>query len=308
MAAEKRRQRREMPRRKFLDDVWTTISVEWQDLIESEGLKGMLKEILCSRYYHFRPQPNGRWSAGPPWRELFAWTDCQIDDIRAIFIDMKPLRPNSITYQSTGFAFGVKCQPNLDHIPDISMVPSVWNMLRLVQEVVGIQWTRQLQNDLRAKFINGFNSMYLSRQYNMLFVQMQPVAGPKSSAKYLDLMAVWSNRLILPLIESVGRRNAAAGRSPIPTIQLYNRRSLEEFLDQAVGLHVFRPSFMNCDAKHGTKHVKGFTDQFFKTYVDEIGADKFRKHRQIFWKICDSIIRDHEDLTFTNTDILHDVI
>lgn len=288
----------EMPLDEFLDEVGNSISPDWHNFIESRGLKDSLDGQLKLQHSTFRPFRNGLWDATPALQDVFAWTACPAEQIQAIFVDMKPLRPvRCATYQSIGCAFGAKRRRHCGSDFDIFNLTTIKKFLRLVYEVTSAPWTTRVETDLKEKFRNGFNPLYLSGNNHFLFLQLQLTTGSNTEDKDENLYQ-WATEFVVPLLEQIGFQNELAGRSPIPVIQLYNRQCLEDSLRVTPGLKVFRPTFMNYDSGPDTRHISGFTNEMFRQYVHEISADQYEEHREVFLEIRNVIDNNPECLTF----------
>ena len=75
------------------DNVKRTIHGTWKEMIETDAkLAVVLESVLDDLHAKHKPSLTN-WSAAPNWLNMFKWTNCPANKIRAMFLLMEPLEP-----------------------------------------------------------------------------------------------------------------------------------------------------------------------------------------------------------------------
>lgn len=267
----------------IIPDDWMAILTREKPRLTIERLDNILSDL----HNRYEPQAGGKWSAAPRWTEIFGWMSCPVNSIRAIVIHKEPISPiQTMYFHSMGHAFGVRrSNPG----EDILILPTLWNLFRLLHKAFGKHWDTRTQKEICRKFKNGFDVERLSRN-GILFLNLALTKGPYLVDEYYDV-DMWSDFILRTVLT-----RAVHPGSRVPLLQFYNNSTLEFFLQNDSSrqrFNVFRPRFMNVNSGNWRlMDIKGFAGNIgsfdaFQQYIQELQNPLHKSHRNVLREIME---------------------
>lgn len=109
---------------------------------KSEYKGDIFRNILQNLHTNYQPRENGEWKATPNWTEIFSWTSCPPNSIKAVMLLKNPLDAKDRHYfTSTGYGFGIRKK---GYSEDIKEVATIWNFFQLLYKMHD-DWTPEVK-------------------------------------------------------------------------------------------------------------------------------------------------------------------
>lgn len=225
--------------------------IQWDFLCKEENWRQPLDIILKILHEKYKPQKNGIWLAAPKWTELFNWTSCPPDSVRAVILLMEPLEPFK-DFESTGYALGVRRIRKSNHPCRTSL-----NFLLILQEILQLPIYK---NELKEIINNGIDLEGLSKK-GILFLNM---ASTRGNLEYDEIFDKWCG-FTSEILKEISVRNS----KKVLLFKLYHEQKLDIFNELRGKFKVIRLTFM--ENKHKC-HLGLFKRADIKTYAHEISS------------------------------------